>query len=124
MARILVIDDEASICDLLKEILAGHGHQVETAADGREAVQLVRKNPYDLLILDRNMPHMTGLEAARMIRADTTSANRNVKILICTSASFPREVDEAFDAGANDYLLKPINLKTLMRKVESLLVVK
>ena len=124
MARILVIDDEASIRDLLKEILTGHGHQVETGADGREAVQLARKNRYDLLILDRNMPFMTGLEAAQMIRADAKNENRNVKILMCTSASFPREVDEAFDAGANDYLLKPLNLKSLNQKVQSLLILK
>lgn len=121
MARLLVIDDELPIRELLKEFLTSMGHEVETGADGREAVQLVRKRTYDLLILDRSMPFMTGIEAVGMIRADSKNINPGIKILIFTSASVVREVEEAFQAGADDYLLKPVNLKILNDKINTLL---
>ena len=119
MARILVVDDDVSIRELLKEFLTSLGHEVETGADCREAVQLVRKRPYALAILDRNTPFMTGVEAIELIRADPK--NQKLKIMMFTSASMVREVEEAFRAGADDYLLKPINLKLLNDKVQTLL---
>lgn len=119
MARILVIDDEAPIRELLKEILISQGHQVDLGADGREAVQLTRKNSYQLLIMDRNMPFMTGIEALQLIR--TNPGLKALKIVMFTSASVVKEVEEAFAAGADDYLLKPVNVKSVIDKVQSVL---
>lgn len=76
------------------------GHQIETGCDGREAVQLLRKNAYQLLIMDRNMPFMTGIEALQLIRADPRS--QGIKVLMCTSATVVSEIEEAFRAGADD----------------------
>ncbi|MBI4346729.1 MAG: response regulator transcription factor [Elusimicrobia bacterium] len=119
MAKILVVDDEASIRELLKEILTSQGHTVEMGVDGRDAVQLTRKNSYQLLILDRNMPHMTGIEALQLIRMDAKL--KGMKVMMFTSASVIREVDEAFQAGADDYLLKPVNIKNVVDKVQAIL---
>ncbi|MBI4423231.1 MAG: response regulator [Elusimicrobia bacterium] len=119
MARILVVDDEMGIRSLLQEILTSQGHQVETACDGREAVQLARKNSYQLLIMDRNMPIMTGIEALHLLRADAKL--HGLKILMCTSASVVREIEEAFKAGADDYLIKPLNLRAVLEKVQTIL---
>ncbi|MBI5200174.1 MAG: response regulator [Elusimicrobia bacterium] len=113
------MDDEASIRELIKEILTSQGHVVDRGVDGRDAVQLTRKNPYQLVILDRNMPHMTGIEALQLIRMDAKL--KGLKVLMFTSASVIREVDEAFQAGADDYLLKPVNIKSVVEKVQSIL---
>lgn len=119
MARILVVDDEAPIRELIKEILVSQGHQVDLGADGREAVQLTRKNSYQLLIMDRNMPFMTGIEALQLIR--TNPNLKSLKILMFTSASIVKEIEEAFSAGADDYLLKPVNVKSVIDKVQGIL---
>lgn len=119
MARILVVDDEPSIRELMKEILASQGHQVDLGQDGREAVQLTRKNTYQLVILDRNMPFMTGVEAVRLIRSDARL--KGLKILMFTSASVIKEIEEAFEAGADEYLLKPVNVKNVIDKVRAVL---
>ncbi len=119
LAKILVVDDEPSIRELIKEILTSQGHTVDLGVDGREAVQLTRKTAYHLLILDRNMPQMTGIEALQLIRMDAKL--KGMKVLMFTSASVIREVDEAFQAGADDYLLKPVNIKSVVDKVQAIL---
>ncbi len=116
MARILVVDDEDSIRELIKEVLSMDGHTFETAGDGAQALELIRKTNFDLVILDRNMPTMTGIQALAILRSNPSY--KGLKVLMCTSASVTKEVDEAFAAGANDYILKPINLAMLQGKVK------
>lgn len=120
MAHILIVDDEDSIRELIKEVLGMDGHTFEGAANGKEALELIRKQKFDLVILDRNMPQMTGIQALAILRANP--AYKDLKVLMCTSASVTREVDEAFEAGANDYILKPINLAMLQGKVKKHLI--
>jgi len=119
MAHILVADDEIQIRELLKEILSMQGHAIDTAGDGREALQKIQAAAYELVIMDRNMPMMTGIEAITVIRANPKF--KSLKILMFTSASITREIDEAFQAGADDYLLKPLNLKAIIDKVQATL---
>lgn len=116
MARILLCDDEPSIRELIKEVLSADGHAFDEAENGMEALEKLRGGAYDLLIIDRNMPKMTGIQAVTVIRSNPKLAA--LKIIMCTSASVTAEVDEAFAAGASDYLLKPINLQMLMGKVK------
>lgn len=116
MAHILIVDDEESIRELIKEVLSMHGHTFDMATNGAEALEKVRAAKFDLVIMDRNMPKMTGVQAVAMIR--TNPAFKDLKVLMCTSASVAKEVDEAFQAGANDYILKPINLQLLSGKVQ------
>lgn len=122
MAHILIVDDEEAIRDLIKEVLAINGHSFDMAANGAEALEKIRGKKYDLVIMDRNMPKMTGIQAATMIR--TNPKYNDLKIIMCTSASIAGEVDEAFQAGATDYILKPINLQLLSGKVAKHLAAK
>jgi CheY-like chemotaxis protein len=119
MAHILVVDDEYLICNLIKEVLAVDGHTVDTAGDGAEAVAAARKKQYDLVIMDRNMPRTDGIAALTVMRHD--SKLKNLKVIMCTSSSVTKELDEAFRAGAKGYILKPINLDALLTKVHSML---
>lgn len=94
------------------------GHTCDEAGTGSEALERIRAKEYGLVIMDRNMPRMTGLQALQILRANRKYAD--LKVIICTSASVTREVDEAFAAGANDYILKPLNLQLLTDKVRKL----
>jgi len=115
MARILIVDDEESIRDLIKEVLSTGGHEFHLAENGAQAFELLRKKTVDLAIVDRNMPGMTGIEVVKLIRQNPKLAG--IKVLMCTGASVTKEIDEAFAAGADDYVLKPLNFAQLLGKV-------
>ena len=115
MARILIVDDEEYIRDLIKEVLSSGGHEFHLASDGSQALEILRKKPLDLAIVDRNMPGISGIEVVRLIRMNPKTAS--VKVLVCTASSVTKEVDEAFAAGADDYVLKPLNFAALVAKV-------
>ena len=115
MASILIVDDEESIRDLIKEVLSPDKHDVHLAADGAQAFEIIRKKRIDLAIVDRNMPGMTGIEVVQLIRQNPKTAA--MKVLMCTGASVTKEIDEAFNAGADDYVLKPLNFGQLLAKI-------
>lgn len=116
MAHILVVDDEESIRALIREVLSTQNHTFDEAGTGAEALEKVRSGKYDLVVMDRNMPTMSGIQALSILRANPQF--KDLKVLMCTSASVTKEVDEAFQAGANDYILKPLNLQMLIKKVQ------
>ena len=120
MARILVVDDEEAIRELVKRLLCLHGHAVDTASNGAEAVDRIQKKQFELMIIDRNMPKMSGIDAVAIIRTSPKFAN--LKILMVTLMSLTKEVDEAFEAGIDGYVIKPFDMKNLLAKVESTLL--
>jgi len=115
MARILIADDEEPIRELVKMVLEREGHAVDTADGGRDALDKLRAARYDLAILDRSMPLMTGLEVLREMRRD--AALKDVKAIMCTAAGMVSDVDEALTAGAVDYIVKPLDMRALVEKV-------
>lgn len=115
MANILVVDDDSVIRDLLKDILAMQGHTAVMADSGAAAIEKIRKTQFDLVILDRNMPHMSGIQVLKTLRANPATAR--LKVIMCTAAELVAEVDEAFEAGAIDYLLKPLDMTKLVAKI-------
>jgi CheY-like chemotaxis protein len=115
MAHILVVDDDAAIRDLIKDVLTAPGRTFAMASSGSEALALVVKSRFDLVILDRNMPRMGGLEVLRTLRASPATAK--LKVLICTAGEMLSEVEESFAAGANDYIVKPLDFEKLKAKV-------
>jgi len=115
MAQILLIDDDPAVRDYLKDILAAEGHAVDLASDGRQGLGILENKRYDLVIVDRHMPKMSGLEL--VVAARRNPALKDVKIMMCTSAGTLTEIDEAFQAGATDYLVKPIETARLLQKV-------
>jgi two-component system chemotaxis response regulator CheY len=119
MAHILVVDDEESIRALIKEVLSSLSCTFDEAGNGSEALEKLRQGKYDLVIMDRNMPTMTGIQALSILRANPQF--KALKVIMCTSSSVTKEVDEAFEAGASDYVLKPLNLQILIKKVQKAL---
>lgn len=115
MADILIVDDEECIRDLLKEVVTVDGHKSHLAASGTEAFDILRKKSIDLVLVDRNMPGMSGIEIVQLIRRNPKTAK--MKVLMCTAASVTKEVEEAFAAGADDYILKPLNFQAVLGKV-------
>ncbi len=115
MARVLIVDDEEYIRDLIKEVLMGQGHEFDLAADGVGAFEILRKKTIDLAIIDRNMPGMSGIEIVQLIRQNPKT--KGLKVLMCTGSSVTKEIDEAFNAGADDYILKPLSFPALLSKV-------
>lgn len=116
-AHILVVDDEAKITDLLKRILAYEGYSVAVAGNGTEALERTLERPPDLVILDRLLPGIDGLEVARRLRA----AGDNVPILMLTALGEVPDRVVGFEAGADDYLVKPFANEELRVRVQALL---
>ena len=106
--KILIVDDEKEIVELLKDRFIAKGHSVNTAYDGKKAMELIRSNSYDLIFLDHNMPGLTGLELLRYIKQNGLKA----KTVIITGYE---EVDEFFmkGRGADEYLTKPLKMKEI-----------
>ena len=115
MARILVADDDAEILTVVGDLLSLHGHEVTLACDGAEAVEKLKKAPYDLLVIDRAMPRLDGLQAIRILRS--APAFKALRIVMLTSANVTKEIDEAFAAGADGYVLKPLNIGAFLARV-------
>jgi class 3 adenylate cyclase len=121
-ARILVVDDTPMNVKLLAGILSGHGYDVITATSGAAALELVAKERPDLVLLDVVMPEMSGYEACRRLRAEEVT--RLLPIIMVTALDPGEERVKGIEAGADDFLSKPINQPELLARVRSLLRVK
>jgi len=115
--RVLVVDDSKIIRKLLEAALTEVGLQVETASDGKEAVEVFKSISPDLTIMDLVMPEMSGLEATEAIR----KYDPHAKVLMLTSTSRREEILTAKDLGVVNYLLKPVKIPQLMEAVHDTL---
>jgi len=111
--RILVVEDEKRLADLLKTGLEEQGFQVDQAYDGYVGKTLVFKNAYDLIILDINLPLINGYDLCRDIR----SFNNDIPVIMLTAMATPDNKLTGFDVGADDYILKPFDFKELLARV-------
>ncbi|MEZ4521137.1 MAG: response regulator transcription factor [Thermomicrobiales bacterium] len=116
MARVLIIEDERRISDLIKIYLEHDQHDVVQAFDGREGVRLASLEAPDLVILDLMLPGLHGRDACRAIRKTST-----VPILMLTALDDARDVVEGLDVGADDYITKPFQPSVLMARVRAAL---
>ncbi len=116
-ARILIVEDNETNIRALTDYLSAFHYQLEVARSGLEALQLVRSEHPDLILMDVQMPGMDGLECMRQIRADPTIAP--LPIIVLTALAMPGDREKALAAGANAYLSKPVSLKQLMQLIES-----
>jgi len=117
MARILVVDDEKNIRTLFEAELTDEGHQVVTAADGREALDEFKKNGADLLIIDIRMPDMTGLDLMERIR----SMSLTVPIIVCTALKALENDYTIWESQVSAFLAKPVDLEDLKAEVKKAL---
>lgn len=116
MNQLLVIDDDAELCELLREYLAGEGFEVETASSGTEGLRMTLEREHSLVVLDVMLPDLNGLEVLRRIRAVTPTP-----ILMLTARG--DEVDRivGLEIGADDYLSKPFNARELTARIRAIL---
>jgi two-component system KDP operon response regulator KdpE len=114
-ATVLIVDDERSIRASLRTILSGLGYVTVEAARGEEAIALVRTAQFDVVLLDISMPGMGGIEVCRRLR--TTSPR--LPILMLTVQSSEERKVEALDAGADDYITKPFQLRELIARLRA-----
>ena len=118
-ARILIVDDMPANVKLLEDLLGFHGYDVEAATSGEEALAAIRERTPDLVLLDVLMPGMSGYEVCRKVRADPTLAM--LPVVMVTALEDREERVKGLDAGADDFLSKPINPPELVARVRSLL---
>ncbi|MDX1313995.1 MAG: response regulator transcription factor [Eudoraea sp.] len=117
--KILLVDDEPDILEILKYNLSSQGYQVYTAKNGVEGVEKAKKKHPHLIILDVMMPEMDGIEACEIIRK--TKGLENTIITFLTARGEDYSQVAGFDAGADDYITKPIKPKVLLSKIKALL---
>jgi DNA-binding response OmpR family regulator len=114
--RILVVEDERRMAELLRQGLAEEGHVVTIAPDGRTGLALAETGLFDLLVLDVMLPGCTGFEIAKQRR----SAGDRTPILMLTARDAPRDVVAGLDLGADDYITKPISFEILLARIRAL----
>ena len=117
--RILVVDDDPDILQVVKINLELEGYDVDTAEDGREAVDKAMVDPPQLILLDIMMPRMDGLTALRRIRAHGTTGNTSVILL--TARGLPEDRVRGLELGADDYITKPFDISELVARVKAVL---
>lgn len=116
-AHILLVDDEPRIADTLKFGLKENGYEVTVAYDGNIGYRFFQKDSYDLLVLDINLPGMNGYELCKHVR----SVNPTIPVIMLTALSTIDDKIEGYDAGADDYIIKPFEFRELLMKIRVLL---
>ena len=117
--KLLLVDDEPDILEILSYPLKNEGFQVHTANNGLEAIKLAKDIQPHLIVLDVMMPEMDGIEACEIIRKDPKISNTLITFLSARGEDYSKIA--GFNAGADDYITKPIKPKVLVSKVKSLL---
>jgi two-component system KDP operon response regulator KdpE len=115
-ARILIVDDEPQIRRVMRTTLVARGYMVSTARNGEEALEKVREERFDLVLLDINMPGIGGMETCRIIRSQS-----DIPIVILSIRNAEKEKVEALDAGADDYVTKPFSMPELLARIRAAL---
>ena len=121
-ATLLVVDDNEQNRDMLSRRLARRGYAVATADGGAQALEMIRAAPVDLVLLDIEMPGMSGLEVLKTLRATTTRAD--LPVIMATARDTGEDIVEALNLGANDYVTKPLDFPVVIARVESQLSLK
>ena len=116
MKKILVIEDEKNIQNIIKEFLESAKYEVNTANDGLEGINLIQNNNYDLILLDIMMPKIDGFVVCEMIRK-----NSNVPIIILTALTDEESQLKGFDKLADDYITKPFSMPVVLKHIEAIL---
>jgi len=114
---VLIVDDDPRIRDLLASVLAAEEYATETAAEGLAAVARLARGGIDLVLLDLMMPGLDGLAVCRQVRAHTQPAEPYLPIIMLTARTEVADQREGFAAGADDYIVKPFHVETLVARV-------
>lgn len=119
MKKILIVDDNKLERTVLTQYLKNLGYQVESASSGAEALTACSKNSPDVVVSDMMMPEMDGLEFCRRLRA--TSSGKQLPFIFLSGKNAQQDQMNGLEIGADDYLIKPVNPRELVAKIEALL---
>jgi DNA-binding response OmpR family regulator len=117
--RVLVVDDEKDLVDLISYNLARGGYEVLTAYDGKDALEIAQREVPDLVVLDLMLPGLDGTEVARRLKADSRTAG--VPIVMLTAKGEETDVVVGLTIGADDYVTKPFSMKILLARINTVL---
>ena len=112
---ILIVEDSPQIMKLLRAVLVRSGYAVLEATDGKTGVDLAKENKPDLILMDIQLPIMDGLEATRILRADAKT--KDIPIIALTAYAMEKDAKKVCDAGCNEHITKPFEIKELLNKV-------
>lgn len=115
--KILLVEDEKKIADSLKKGLSEQNYEVEVAYDGLIGKKMFESRPFDLIILDINLPGLNGYELCKQIR----QRSERIPVVMLTALTATDDKIEGFDAGADDYIVKPFDFKELLVRIRALL---
>ncbi|MBR6814680.1 MAG: response regulator transcription factor [Alistipes sp.] len=116
--RILIVDDEETLCEVLKLNLENEGYDVDIAFSAEEALTLDLRS-YSLILLDIMMGEISGIKMAKMLKADVTTAN--IPIIFCTARDTEDDMIMGLNLGADDYIMKPYTIRNVIARVKSVL---
>ncbi|MCF2219335.1 MULTISPECIES: response regulator [Chryseobacterium] len=117
--KILIVDDDPRNIFALKLTLKARGYQIESSTMAQEAIEVLNKdNHFDVVLMDMMMPEMDGYEAIKMIK--NTPSISNIPVIAVTAQAMPEDRQKCLDAGAADYVSKPIDVDLLMNAIEKL----
>ena len=116
--RILIVDDEETLCEVLKLNLENEGYDVDIAFSAEEALTLNLRS-YSLILLDIMMGEISGIKMAKMLKADVTTAN--IPIIFCTARDTEDDMVMGLNLGADDYIMKPYTIRNVIARVKSVL---
>jgi adenylate cyclase len=117
--RILIVDDELDLIDLVSARLELHGYDVATAADGEEGLEKARALRPDLILLDVMMPKMNGYQVCQMLKGDAQC--KSIPVILLTARGQEKDRDLGKEVGADGYVIKPFEAQELMEQIETLL---
>lgn len=116
MYKLLIVDDEDKIRELIKKYAVFEGYDTDEASDGMEAVEKCRKNDYDLIVMDIMMPFLDGFSAAKEIRK-----TKNIPVIMLSARGEEYDKIHGFEVGADDYVVKPFSPKELMMRISAVI---
>ncbi len=105
--KVLIVDDDPNIIEMVKVNLEIEGFKVICAGNGKEGVEIAKRVKPDLILMDWMLPRMSGIDAVKLLKADPVS--RSIPIFMLTARSQVNDIDQAFKAGADNYITKPFN---------------
>lgn len=116
-ARILIVDDEADLRTLLRHILTAQGYQITDAEDGEEAIELIKRQKFDIALLDIQMPNINGIQVLKYIKEHSPQT----KAVMLTGYADLKHAMEAKEFGARDFIGKPYKLEDVLSTIEHIL---
>jgi DNA-binding response OmpR family regulator len=119
MKKIMIVDDEVDVVELLKSRLENSGYKVCAAYDGKAALAMVKKEKPDLILLDVILPNMNGYDVCGFLKRD--DATKRIPIIMLTVKGKIGEIDEGVLSGADDYIAKPYELNELLDRIKKLI---